>query len=335
MKSKLLFAVALLTVACSTPPAPEKPAAVGSIVRLDPAFDALVPKEAQIEKLAGGFTFIEGPIWRPSGVLWFSDVIGNVVRQWSPDGKVTEILNPGGYDGNSLPAGGYNGPNGMTADRDGAVLLCQHGNRRIVRISKEMQVSTLVDKFEGKKLNSPNDLVYRSDGSLYFTDPPYGFPKQDTDPAKELKFNGVFRLAEGKLRVVIKNVTRPNGIAFSPDQKTLYIANSDEKNKVWMAYNVGGDGTVANGRVFADVTAEKENGVPDGMKVDERGNVYGSGPGGIWVFSPAGKHLGTIKTPETAANCNWGDDWKSLYITAGTGLYRIKLAVAGEKQLYH
>jgi gluconolactonase len=335
MKSKLVFAVALLTVACSTPPAPEKPAAVGSIVRLDPAFDALVPKEAQIEKLAGGFTFIEGPIWRPSGVLWFSDVIGNVVRQWSPDGKVTEILNPGGYDGNSLPAGGYNGPNGMTADRDGAVLLCQHGNRRIVRISKEMQVSTLVDKFEGKKLNSPNDLVYRSDGSLYFTDPPYGFPKQDTDPAKELKFNGVFRLAEGKLRVVIKNVTRPNGIAFSPDQKTLYIANSDEKNKVWMAYNVGDDGTVANGRVFADVTAEKENGVPDGMKVDERGNVYGSGPGGIWVFSPAGKHLGTIKTPETAANCNWGDDWKSLYITAGTGLYRIKLAVAGEKQLYH
>ena len=334
MKPKLVFAVALLTVACSTPPAPEKPAAVGSIVRLDPAFDALIPKEAQIEKLAGGFTFIEGPIWRPSGVLWFSDVIGNVVRQWSPDGKVTEILNPGGYDGNTLPAGGYNGPNGMTADRDGAVLLCQHGNRRIVRISKGMQVSTLVDKFEGKKLNSPNDLVYRSDGSLYFTDPPYGFPKQDTDPAKELKFNGVFRLTEGKLRVVIKNVTRPNGIAFSPDQKTLYIANSDEKNKVWMAYNVADDGTVANGRVFADVTAEKENGVPDGMKVDERGNVYGSGPGGIWVFSPAGKHLGTIKTPETAANCNWGDDWKSLYITAGTGLYRIKLAVAGEKQLY-
>src|SRR5438094_834831 len=334
MKPKLVFAVALLTVACSTPPAPEKPAAVGSIVRLDPAFDALIPKEAQIEKLAGGFTFIEGPIWRPSGVLWFSDVIGNVVRQWSPDGKVTEILNPGGYDGNTLPAGGYNGPNGMTADRDRAVLLCQHGNRRIVRISKGMQVSTLVDKFEGKKLNSPNDLVYRSDGSLYFTDPPYGFPKQDTDPAKELKFNGVFRLTEGKLRVVIKNVTRPNGIAFSPDQKTLYIANSDEKNKVWMAYNVSDDGTVANGRVFADVTAEKENGVPDGMKVDERGNVYGSGPGGIWVFSPAGKHLGTIKTPETAANCNWGDDWKSLYITAGTGLYRIKLAVAGEKQLY-
>jgi len=338
IKSTTVFAVTLLTVACSPAPAPapapEKPAAVGSIVRLDPALDALVPKDAQIEKLADGFTFTEGPIWRPSGVLWFSDVVGNVVRQWSPDGKVTEIFNPGGYDGNSLPAGGFNGPNGMTADKDGAVLLCQHGNRRIVRISKEMKVSTLVDKFGGKKLNSPNDLVYRSDGSLYFTDPPYGLPKQDSDPAKELKFNGVFRMANGKLQVVIKDLTRPNGIAFSPDQKTLYVANSDEKHKVWMAYDVADTGTVSNGRVFADVTAEKEEGVPDGMKVDERGNIFATGPGGIWVFSPAGKHLGTIKTPQVPANCNWGDDWKSLYITARTGLYRIKLAVAGEKQLY-
>jgi len=336
MKSMTVCAVALLTFACSKAPAPvvEKTAAVGSIARLDPAFDALVPPNAQIEKLAGGFTFTEGPIWRPSGALWFSDVIGNVVRQWSPDGRVTEVLKPGGYDGNSLPAGGYNGPNGMTADKDGAVLLCQHGNRRIVRISKDMQVSTVVDSFEGKKLNSPNDLVYRSDGSLYFTDPPYGLPQQDSDPAKELKFNGVFRLANGKLQVVIEDLTRPNGIAFSPDQKTLYIANSDEKYKVWMSYDVAEDGTVTNGRVFADVTAEKEDGLPDGMKLDEGGNIYAAGPGGVWVFSPAGKHLGTIKTPETPANCNWGDDWKSLYITARTGLYRIKLAVAGEKQFY-
>ena len=304
-------------------------------MRLDPAFDALVPQDAQIEKLADGFTFTEGPIWRPSGVLWFSDVVGNVVRQWSPDGRVTEILNPGGYDGNGyLPPGGFNGPNGMTADKDGAVLLCQHGYRRIVRISQDMKVSTLVDKFEGKRLNSPNDLVYRSDGSLYFTDPPYGLPNQDSDPAKELKFNGVFRLAKGRLQVVIKDLTRPNGIAFSPDQKTLYIANSDEKRKVWMAYDVAENGAVANGRVFADVTTEKEDGLPDGMKVDEKGNIYATGPGGFWVFSPAGKHLGTIKPPETPANCNWGDDGKSLYITARTGLYRIKLAVAGEKQLY-
>jgi len=339
IRSPLVLAVALITVACSTapPPAPtlEKSATVGSIVRLDPAFDELVPKDAQLEKLADGFTFTEGPIWRPSGVLWFSDVVGNVVRQWSPDGKVTEILNPGGYDGKgNLPAGGYNGPNGMTADKDGAVLLCQHGYRRVVRISSDMRITTVVDKYEGKRLNSPNDVVYRSDGSFYFTDPPYGLPKGDSDPAKELKFNGVFRMSNGKLQVVIKDLSRPNGIALSPDQQTLYIANSDEKNRVWMAYDIADNGAVSNGRLFADVTAEKDAGVPDGMKVDSKGNIWASGPAGIWVFSPAGKHLGTIKMPEIPANCNWGDNWKSLYITARTGLYRIKLAVAGEKQLY-
>ena len=340
MKSTSVLAVALLAVACSTapPPAPtpEKPPAVGSIVRLDPAFDELVPKDAQLERLADGFTFTEGPIWRPSGVLWFSDVVGNVVRQYSPsDGKVTEILNPGGYAGKgNLPAGGYNGPNGSTADKDGAVLLCQHGFRRIVRISKDMKITTVVDKYEGKRLNSPNDVVYRSDGSFYFTDPPYGLPKGDDDPAKELKFNAVFRMANGKLQPVIKDLSRPNGIAISPDQKTLYIGNSDDKNRIWMAYDIADNGTVSNGRLLADVTAEKDAGVPDGMKVDSKGNLWASGPGGIWVFSPAGKHLGTIKMPEVPANCNWGDDWKSLYITAQAGLYRIKLSVAGEKQLY-
>ena len=303
---------ALLAAACSSapPPAavPEKPAVIGSILRVDPAFDTLVPKEAQIEKLAGGFTFIEGPLWREPGALWFSDVVGNVVREWTTDGKVTEILRPGGYDGNTLPADGYNGPNGMIADKDGAVLLCQHGNRRIARIDKNRRVTTLVDKFEGKKLNSPNDLVYHSDGSLYFTDPPYGLPKGDDDPAKELKFNGVYRLANGKLKVIVKDLTRPNGIALSPDEKTLYVANSDEKRKVWMRYDLAANGTVGNGRVLADVTAEKEDGLPDGMKVDAQGNVYATGPGGVWVFAPSGKHLGTIKPPEAPANCGWGDD---------------------------
>ena len=336
---KSLLAMALITVASSTAfsraLAHEKPAALGSIVRLDPAFDELVPKDARLEKLADGFTFTEGPLWRPSGVLWFSDVVANVVRQWSPDGRVMEILNPGGYDGKgNLPAGGYNGPNGMTADKDGAVLLCQHGYRRIVRINKDMKIVTVADKYQGKRLNSPNDVVYRLDGSFYFTDPPYGLPKGDDDPAKELKFNAVFRMANGTLEPVIKDLSRPNGIAISPDQKTLYIGNSDEKNRIWMAYEIADDGTVSHGRLFADVTTEKDAGVPDGMKVDSKGNIWASGPGGIWVFSPTGRHLGTIKMPEIPANCNWGDDWKSLYITARTGLYRIKLAVAGEKQLY-
>jgi gluconolactonase len=327
----------LVLSSCAPKPAVEPESAaspVGAIVRLDPAFDSLVPPSARIEKLAGGFQFTEGPLWFPAGYLWFSDVTGNVVRQWSPDGKVVEILRPGGYDKNDAPPGSFIGPNGMIADKDGAVLLCQHGNRRIVRIAKDRSVTVLVDRFEGKRLNSPNDLVYRSDGSLYFTDPPYGLLKQDEDPAKELQFNGVFRLAGGKLEVVIRDLTRPNGIAFSPDEKTLYIANSDEKRKVWMRYDVSPDGSVSNGRVFFDVTAEKEDGLPDGMKVDANGNLYCAGPGGIWVFSPVGKHLGTIKPPETPANCNWGDDGKTLYITARTGLYRVKLAVQGKRALY-
>ncbi len=326
----LLLAAEILTIVIAAPPQ-----TAGSFARLDPAFDALVPKNAQVEKLAGGFTFIEGPLWRPQGALWFSDVVGNVVRQWSSDGTVTEILRPGGYDGNRLPAGGFVGPNGMVADRRGAVLICQHGNRCIARVDKDKRVTTLVDKFEGKRFNSPNDLVFRSDGSLYFTEPPYGLSKGDEDPAKELPFNGVFRLANGKVQVLVKDLSRPNGIAFSPDYKTLYVANSDEKRKIWMRYDVVADGTVKNGRVFADVTAEKADGLPDGMKVDAKGNVYGTGPGGVWVFSPDGKHLGTIQPAETPANCNWGDDGTTLYMTARTGLYRVKLAVAGQKALYH
>ena len=340
MKAYCLGAVLILMAGCSTAPTPapevkSAPAqAIGSIARLDPALDAIVPRDAQIEKVAGEFGFIEGPLWRPDGTLWFSDVTGNVVRQWSPDGKVTEILRPGGYDKNDAPAGSYIGPNGMCADKDGAVLLCQHGNRRMVRIGKDRQITTVVDRYEGKRLNSPNDLVYRSDGSLYFTDPPYGLLKQDEDPAKELPFNGVFRLTGGKVELLVRDLTRPNGIAFSPDEKVLYVANSDEKRRIWMRYEVAANGTLANGRVFADVTAEKEEGLPDGMKVDSLGNVYGTGPGGVWIFSPDGKHLGTIKPPEIPANCGWGDDGKSLYMTARTGLYRVKLSVAGKPALY-
>jgi gluconolactonase len=302
-------------------------------VRNDPAVDALIPASATIEKVADGFQFIEGPLWRPEGALWFSDVTGNVVRQWTPDGKVIEILRPGGYDKNDAPPGSYIGPNGMAADKDGAVLLCQHGNRRIVRIDKERKVTTVVDRHDGKRLNSPNDLVYRSDGSLYFTDPPYGLLKQDEDPAKELPYNGIYRFANGKTQLLSRELTRPNGIDFSPDEKTLYVANCDTK-AIWMRYDVAANGTIGNGRVFFDASGAKEEGCPDGLKVDEKGNVYATGPGGVWIFSPEGKHLGTIKAPEIPANVGWGDDGKSLYMTAQTGLYRIKLAVAGKKALY-
>jgi gluconolactonase len=305
-----------------------------TITRLDPSFDRLVPVDARIEKVADGFTFIEGPLWRPSGALWFSDVVGNVVRQWSPDGKVVELLRPGGYDGNHLPAGGFVGPNGMTAGPNGEVLLCQHGNRRIARISSDMRVTTLVDTFEGKKLNAPNDLVFRSDGTLFFTDPPYGLPRQDDDPAKELPFNGVFKLKDGKLDAIITDLTRPNGIAFSPDEKTLYVSNSDDKRKIWMRYDVAADGSVSNGRVLFDATAHKAGGVPDGMKIDVQGNIWATGPSAVYVFSPEGMHLGSIVPAEDPANCGWGDDGRTLYITAETGLYRIKTSVMGQRLVY-
>jgi gluconolactonase len=305
-----------------------------SILRHDPAVDQLIPPGAKVEKLAGGFAFIEGPIWRPQGVLWFSDVVGNVTRQWSPDGRVIELLRPGGYDGNSLPAGGFIGPNGATAGEHGTVVMCQHGNRRIVRITNDLKVTTVVDSFEGKKFNSPNDVVYRSDGSLYFTDPPYGLSKFDDDPAKELPFNGVFKLTNGKVQVLVKDMTRPNGLAFSPDEKILYVANSDEHYRMWMRFDVNDDGTVRNGRVFADVSAEPEEGLPDGLKIDSLGNIWTTGPGGIWVFTPAGKHIGTIKPPEQPANCAWGEDGKTLFITANTGLYRLRTSVQGQKLVY-
>jgi gluconolactonase len=336
---KSLFAVislAALLAGCSSAPPPAPAAAtlgVGSIVRLDPAFDSLVPKDAAIETVAGGFDFTEGPLWRPDGVVWFSDVVGNVLRSVTPTGQVTVLIQKAGGE-SSAPAGSFIGPNGMIADKDGYVLLCQHTNRRIVRVAKDLTTTPYLEKFEGKRFNSPNDLVYRSDGTLYFTDPPYGLLKQDEDPAKELKFNGVFRYANGKLTAEIKDLNRPNGLALSPDGTILYVANSDPKKRIWMRYDVAADGSVSNGKLFADVTAEKEEGLPDGFKLDAQGNIWTSGPAGIWVFSPDGKHLGTIKTPEVPANCNWGDNGQTLYITAVKSVYRIKVSVMGEKPLY-
>src|SRR5271157_4039204 len=331
MKALYVLSLSVLLVGCSTAPAPAPVAdshGVGSIVRLDPAFDSLLLRDTQVEKVAGGFQFTEGPLWRPEGRLWFSDLFVNVVRSVTPTGQVEVLIQNAGGQANAPPPGAFVGPNGMIADKDGYVLLCQHTNRRIVRVAKDLEITPYLEKFEGKRFNSPNDLVYRSDGSLYFTDPPYGLLKEDDDPAKELKFDGVFRYAKGKLQVVVKDLTRPNGLAFSPDEKTFYVDNSDPNSKVVMRYDVAADGTVTNGKVFADVTAEKEDGLPDGMKVDVQGDLYVSGPGGVWVFSPEGKHLGTIKPGETPANCGWAEDGKTLYITATTSVYRIRLAVA-------
>src|ERR1035438_5503148 len=235
MKAASILSLTLLLVGCSKAPAPVAEShGVGSIVRLDPAFDSIVPKDAIIEKVGGGFQFTEGPLWRPDGQgLWFSGLAGSLVRSITPAGQVEVLIqNSGGQS--SAPAGSFIGSNAMVADKDGFVLLCQHPNQRIVRVAKDLTMTPFLEKYQGKRFNSPNDLVYTSGGALYFTDPPYGLLKQDDDPAKELKFNGVFRYAGGKLQVVVNDLTRPNGLAFSPDEKTFYVANSDDKNKVWM-----------------------------------------------------------------------------------------------------
>jgi gluconolactonase len=297
----------------------------GKIERLDPALDALVAPTVAVEKVAGGFKFTEGPLWRPDHTLWFSDVQGNVVRSLTPDGKVTVIIrNAGGVS--NAPPDAFIGSNGMAEAPDGSVWMVQHGARQIVRVEADGTLTPVVSRFEGKRFNSPNDLVFGKDGALYFTDPPYGLARQDDDSAKELTFSGVYRFANGRVQVLVRDLNRPNGLAFSPDFKTLYVNNSDPTNNLVMRYDVASDGTLGNGRVFADLTS-KVDGLADGMKVDARGNIYTTGPGGIWILSPAGKHLGTIRPPEIPANCAWGDDGKMLYMTAVTSVYRVRTLV--------
>ena len=250
---------------------------------------------------------------------------GNVVRSVTPDGKVTVLIENAGGESNA-PPDAFIGSNGMAEAPDGSVWMVQHGDRQIVRIAPDRTMTPVVSTFEGKRFNSPNDLVFAKDGSLYFTDPPYGLAKQDEDPAKEIKFNGVYRFANGHVQALVRDLNRPNGLAFSPDFKILYVNNSDPAKNLVMRYDVAADGTLANGRVFADLTS-KIDGLADGLKVDAKGNVYTTGPGGVWVLSPEGKHLGTIAPPEVPANCGWGDDGKTLYMTAVTGVYRVKTLV--------
>ncbi|PYU32578.1 MAG: SMP-30/gluconolactonase/LRE family protein [Acidobacteria bacterium] len=310
------------------------------VVRLDPALDQIISSDTKVEKLAGGFGFVEGPVWvRQGGYLLFSDIPSNAINKWTPDGKVAVFLKPSGFTGSDASdVGSQNnngqavvtllGSNGVTLDRQGRVVFAAHGDRDVVRIEKDGKRTVLADRFEGKRLNSPNDLVFKSDGALYFTDPSAGLRKRDDDPRKELPFNGVYLLKDGKLQLLEKTFATPNGIAFAPGEKYLYV--NDTTRKLIMRYEVRSDDTIANGKVFIDMSADTAAGVPDGMKVDQKGNVYCTGPGGFWIMSPEGKHLGTVKTPELPANLAWGDaDAKTLYLTARTGLYRIRLKVAG------
>ena len=307
------------------------------ILRADAALDEIVSPGTKIEKLDGGFLFTEGPVWVPrtddsDGYLLFSDPNNNLIYRWTPDGQLSIYRTKSGYAGADIGEYGQPGSNGLTLDSEGRLTINQHGNRRVVRLEKNGQLTILAERYQGKRLNSPNDLVYKSDGSLYFTDPPFGLPKFFDDPRKELSFSGVYRVSpDGKqVQLLTTDLNGPNGLAFSPDEKYFYADNWDEKKKVIMRYEVKPDGTLTNGKVFFDMTSAPGEDALDGIKVDERGNLYVSGPGGLWIISPEGKHLGTIVGPEHPHNMAWGDDdGKTLYLCAQTGLYRIRLNLQG------
>ena len=273
----------------------------------------ILDDSAKLEKVAGDFQFIEGPIWHPDGFLLFSDIPANIIYKFASNQQVEVFRRPSGK------------ANGNTLDRENRLLTAEHENRRVSRTEKDGKVITLADRYEGKRLNSPNDLVVKSDGSIYFTDPSYGVSKDQ----EELGFYGVYRLAsDGKLTLLVKDLVLPNGIAFSPDEQKLYVNNSEARYIA--VYDVKPDGTVTNERLFADLKDASQGGVPDGLKVDLQGNVYSTGPGGVWILSPDGKVLGKISVPETATNLAWGEsDRKTLYITGSTSLYRIRLKIAG------
>lgn len=318
-----------------------------TVEKLDPALDRLVSPNVVVERVATGFDkWTEGPVWTHSQSLLFAEIPANSIIEWRPGQAAKVFLHPSGYEGAAPFKGPEPGSNGMTVDSRGRLTVAGHARHNVWRLEAldpKAQITVLADTFEGKRLSSPNDLVYKSDGSLYFTDPPYGLVTQsDKDPEKQVTVNGVYRIPgaiqqkagappdRAHLQLLIKDLPRPNGIAFSPDEKILYISDSEKLS--WLRYRVQPDGSVTDGKVLFDATGVKGVGGPDGIKVDRLGNIWGSGPGGVWILSAEGKHLGTIHVPERVGNLAWGDqDGKTLYITASTSVYKLRANVEGIK----
>jgi gluconolactonase len=318
----LLLLVFTVAAAAQTP----------SIIRLDRRFDQLVPKDTKLEVIATDIIWAEGPVWDKRGnYLLFSDAPRNSVFKWSAKEGKQLFLKPSGYTGNAEFSGREPGSNGLTFDLQHHLILCQHGDRRVSRLNKDGKFIALVDRYHGKRLNSPNDLTYKKNGDLYFTDPPYGLAKTFDDPARELSFAGIYRLSkDGRLTLLTAENKAPNGIAFSPDEKTVYV--SDSEQKLWKAYPVEADGTLGKSRVLFDASAFSKKGMPgapDGMKIDVHGNLWAAAPGGLFVIAPDGTLLGRFDLGAPTGNCAWGEDGSTLFITSNHNLYRVRLNTKG------
>ncbi|HEY5808847.1 MAG TPA: SMP-30/gluconolactonase/LRE family protein [Povalibacter sp.] len=308
---------------------------LGSIERFDPALDAIVPADWRIEKLAEGFMWSEGPVWMVSGnYLLFDDVPGNTMYRWSERDGLSVFLKPSGYTGTDPTIFAEPGSNGLFPDSEHTILMADHGNRQVARLDvRTKQKTPLVTHFNGKRFNSPNDVIKRRDGVIFFTDPPYGLNGRNDSPHKELDFNGIYRLEkDGSVHLIYKDMTFPNGLSLMPDKRTLIVANSDPKQPIWMAFTLDMKGEVIGQRVFADVSdlkGEDNPGLPDGLRVIGDGTVFATAPGGVLIMDSAGKRLGLIRTGTAIANCAFGDDGRTLYMTSNHFLARIRLKVNG------
>jgi gluconolactonase len=327
MRNFLPIALLLIVFSCKVT---EQTSKFGSIERIDPVLDNIINASASLEILSDGYDWSEGPVWVASeNMLLFSDVPTNTVYKWTEADSVKVYLKPSGYTGQTTSTSSEPGSNGLSLNPEGKLVLCQHGDRRLAIMEAPLNApqsifTTLVDSYQGKKFNSPNDVVVRENGDYFFTDPPYGMPK---DVKQEIPFQGVYKLTGGTVSLLVDSITRPNGIAFVPGTKTLIIANSDPEKAIWYAYDLDGRDSLTNGRIFYDVTAaaRSEAGLPDGLKIDKNGNVFGTGPGGIWIFDRNAKVLGKIKIPVATANCAFSPDEKTLFITADNYLLRLKM----------
>ena len=302
------------------------------IEHIDERLNEIIAPDAKVEIIAEGFDWTEGPLWIDGIGLLFSDIPANKIFKWSEKNGTELYLTPSGYTG-SVSRGGEGGSNGLLLDEHNNLILCQHGDRRIAKMNASLdnpkpEFQTIIDKYLGKKLNSPNDACFNSSGDLYFTDPPYGLENRMDDPLKETDFQGVYKYSkDGSMALLTKKMSRPNGIALSPDEKTLYVANSDPENAIWMVYDLNDEGLIDSEKEFYNVTAfvKEEHGLPDGLKVDAKGNLFATGPGGVWIFNASGEVLGKIKTGQATSNCGFGNNGKVLYITADMYVMKVNL----------